>query len=336
MPFEFFRQGWLRVLRGLVALLGVIAIVGSGGGSLGFPPCEGPGCNEPPPPSPPEVRIEPPYVTALVGSSVTLTAMTANMSGTVHYQWQRAPGGGSAFVSIPDATNMTYTLSRVNLSDDGATFKVLAWTGDGTNTVEATSRITVSAVPGLVFQDQTFATADWVASAVPGPAPTLPPHGEEQVTSGGNPGDYRRMTVQIPAGAGTARVFHLLQTAVYDPPSQGAINVIDYAEDCLDFSGDLVSTESSMAIEQGGRRFVSNTDRSCSKSGWSAAPGRASLHAQDFRQFDGPACPVGASCPDFSTSGPPMRFGYWRITFAAPGDAGAHGIDNWKVTVWRR
>ena len=31
-----------------------------------------------------------------------------------------------------------------------------------------------------------------------------------------------------------------------------------------------------------------------------------------------------------------MRFGYWRIVFAAPGQSAAHGIDNWKVTVWKR
>jgi hypothetical protein len=31
-----------------------------------------------------------------------------------------------------------------------------------------------------------------------------------------------------------------------------------------------------------------------------------------------------------------MRFGYWRISYGMPGDTVAHGIDNWKVTVWRR
>ncbi len=31
-----------------------------------------------------------------------------------------------------------------------------------------------------------------------------------------------------------------------------------------------------------------------------------------------------------------LRFGYWRISFGVAGDSIAHGIDNWKVTVWRR
>lgn len=331
------RKWGRRALASLVALLGLAAIVGSGGGgSLGFPPCNEPWCNQPPPPPPPEVRIDPPYVTALVGSPITLTAVTANLTGTVSYAWKRSSDGGNTFAPIVDANARTYTLGSVNLGDDGAVFQVQAWTGDGAIRFVATSRLTVSAVPGLVFQDQAFAPSDWTASAVPGPAPTVPSHDEEQVASGGNPGTYRRMTLQIPAGTGSVLVFHSSQTARYDPPSQGAIKVVDYSEDCLDFDGDLVYTESRMAIEQDGRRFVSDTVGTCSKSGWSAAPSRASLRAEDFRQFDGPACPSGASCPDFSASGAPLRLGYWRITFGAPGDAGTHGIDNWKVTVWRQ
>ena len=31
-----------------------------------------------------------------------------------------------------------------------------------------------------------------------------------------------------------------------------------------------------------------------------------------------------------------MHFGFRRISYGVPGDAIAHGIDNWKVTVWRR
>lgn len=330
------RQWRLRALTGLVALLGVAAIVGSGGGSLGFPPCNEPWCNQPPPPPSPEVRIDPPYVTALVGRPVTLTAVTANLSGTVSYAWKRSSDGGNTFVAIADASARTYTLASVNLSDDGAVFQVQAWTGDGSVRYVATSRLTVSAVPGLVYQDGTFVPADWTASAVPGPAPAVPPHDETQEASGGNPDAYRRMTLQIPAGAGAASVFHFSQTALYDPAAQGAINVVDYAENCQDFDGDLVYTESSMALEQGGRRYVSNTDGTCSKSGWTSAPGRASLRAEDFRQFDGPACPTGASCPDFSAGGAPLRFGCLRTTFGGPGDGGTHGIDNWKVTVWRR
>ena len=177
-PFEVRVPLRLRVLPGLLAALGIVAIVGSGGGSLGFPPCNEPWCNEPPPPPAPEVRVDPPYVTALVGSAVTLTAVTANLSGTVSYAWKRSDDGGNTFVAIVGANARTYTLAGVNLGDDGEVFQVQAWTGDGAVRYVATSRLTVSAVPGLVYKDGTFAPADWAASAVPGPAPVVPPHDE--------------------------------------------------------------------------------------------------------------------------------------------------------------
>jgi hypothetical protein len=31
-----------------------------------------------------------------------------------------------------------------------------------------------------------------------------------------------------------------------------------------------------------------------------------------------------------------MRFGYWRSVPGQAAQAVAHGIDNWKVTVWKR
>jgi hypothetical protein len=69
-----------------------------------------------------------------------------------------------------------------------------------------------------------------------------------------------------------------------------------------------------------------------------ALPLQSSLAAQDFVLLDGPACGAGDSCPDFSASAAPLRFGFVRNSQALAGVAGtiAHGIDNWKVTVWRR
>jgi len=61
------------------------------------------------------------------------------------------------------------------------------------------------------------------------------------------------------------------------------------------------------------------------------------LSYQWSRSPDGnPPCAAGESCPDFSATAAPMRFGYWRISYGMTGDTIAHGIDNWKVTVWRR
>jgi hypothetical protein len=328
-------------LRGLalagIASLGLMSIVGSGGGALGFPPCEGIYCGggSPPPPLP-SARVQPPYVTALVGTPVTFTAEASDFTGTLSYQWRRSSDGGSTFVEITGATGKSHLLPSVNLGDDGAVFSVAVRGANGSVTSKV-GRLTVSATPGIEFQDGEFVPSNWVASPVVGPGQLPFVHTEEFIATDGNPGGFRKMVVQLPQGAGSARVFHAALSATYEPAKQGAVRVIDYAEDCRAFqSSENTFTESSLVIEQGGRRYLSDTSGSCIAQAWGAVASRSSLGLNDFRLFDGPACNAGESCPDFSSSAAPMRFGYWRISYGMPGDTVAHGIDNWKVTVWRR
>jgi hypothetical protein len=119
--------------------------------------------------------------------------------------------------------------------------------------------------------------------------------------------------------------------------AQGAIHVIDYAEDCIALQNSgSESTQSSLAIEQAGRHDVSDQSGVCTQTSWATVADRASQVAANLHQIDGPACGAGESCPDFSASGPPMRFGYFRIVIGVQANVIAHGIDNGKVTVWRR
>jgi hypothetical protein len=327
------------LIRGLalacITVLGLVTIVGSGGGgALGFPPC---------PPSlcdggsvtVPAAFIQPAYITALVGTLVTYTVNTSNTTGSLIYQWRRSSDGGATYSDIVGATGSSYSLAGVNLSDDGAVFLVVVHAGNGT--VQAISHLVVSATPGVVFEDGELLPANWLVSPIVDAIHPLFVHIEEHFTSGGNPGAFQKMTFQLAQGSGSARVIYTSLSSIYDPVLQGAIHVIDYAEDCIAFqSGGTTYTQSNLLIEQLGRRYVSNTPNSCVLGTWSAAASRASLVAQDFQLFDGPACSVGESCPDFSASAMPMRFGYWRVSFGVGGDSIAHGIDNWKVTVWRR
>lgn len=328
-----FRTGVRAALLAAIIVLGLVAIVGSGGGSLGFPPCGPPICSDGPYVPPPEASMTAPRVTALVGTTATFSVTTQNTTGPLSYQWSRSNDGGTTYVEIPGATLSTYTTPTLNLSDDGAQFKVVVLP----NVLVRVGRLTVSAVPGLVFQDGEFVPSDWLASAVANPAPTVPVHSEEQLASGGNPGAYRRMVFTIPQGTGSARVFYTSVSAAYQPQSQGAINVIDYAEDCILLSTSAtVYAESQFFIEQAGRRYLTSTTPTCALTRWAAVTVLGSLTAQDFYRFDGPVCGAGESCPDFSANGAPMQFGYLRAVLGLPGDSIAHGIDNWKVTVWRR
>ncbi len=100
----------------------------------------------------------------------------------------------------------------------------------------------------------------------------------------------------------------------------------------------MKTTRSALLLEQGGRRYAANLRDSYTRiaSFWAVSQESVSLRTNDFSQVDGPACQTGESCPDFSSSAAPMRFGYWRLSSGPQGDSIAHGIDNWKVTVWKR
>ena len=162
------------------------------------------------------------------------------------------------------------------------------WTGDGAVRYVATSRLTVSAVPVLVYQDGTFAPA-WTASAVPGSAPTVPSHEETQVASGGS-GAYRDDGADLRRD-GSASVFHFSRRRSTTRRRRARSTSSTTRKTALDFGGDLVYTESRRVSSRPVAASFRNTDGSCSKSGWSPTP-RPASRAEDFRQFDGPACPA--------------------------------------------
>jgi hypothetical protein len=94
-------------------------------------------------------------------------------------------------------------------------------------------------------------------------------------------------------------------------------------------------------IEQAGRKYVASSLRPweryriyCGENTWRQMR-RSSLGSRDFALAAGPECNVGQSCPDFSAAGQPMRFGYERW-LSGGAVSMTHGIDNWKVTVWKR
>jgi hypothetical protein len=336
---------WLRALAlTVISALGIVAIVGSGGGSIGgIPPYTGPGAGSQPTPRV-TVVVEPAYVTALVGTLVTFTAEVPNADSSITYQWARSFDGGKSFVDIAGATGRSYSLNGVTLGDDAAVFRVRVKASSSLyGSPIALVHLAVSAWQGVVFEDGDFPLENWIASTKTDEGAPSIAHSEERITSGGNPGAFRQMFVQLISQAGG--VFHASQSVAYDPASAGQIYVIDYEEDCMIIQRGttMVSTTSRLMIEQAGRRYVPSGLRlgersgfdSCASTSWSLMQ-RSSLGSQDFTLFDGPACGAGESCPDFSATGQPIRFGYIRSSSGGPGASITHGIDNWKVTVWRR
>ena len=332
------RSEWLRRLAlATVVALGIASIIGSGGGiglTSDCPP--GMSCDAPPPVL--TVSVQPPYATALVGSAVTFTATAFDAAGAVTYQWSRSSDGGTSFLDLPGATARALTLAAVNLADDGAIYRVTA-RDTSPIVAHAGARLSVSATPGLVFRDTEFNPADWVATPLGLGSVPAAAHSEDTPASGGNPGAFRRMVIEVPPQSGGGRVYYTSLVATYDPATQGAIRLIDYAEDSISLQPNVSTyTDSAMLLEQAGRRYVANQRADVNvpiSTSWSSSQSRASLRAADFGMVDGPACQPGETCPDFSAQGAPMRFGYWRFSFGIQGDRIAHGIDNWQVTVWR-
>lgn len=331
---------WTRRLAlTFIAGAGVASIVGSGGGiGVGFP---GGICDVYPDscgPLPPTVAIEPARATVQVGSAQTFTAQPTGFADPT-YQWQRSADGGRTFVDIAGATASSYTLAGANLGDDTAVFHVVTRPrGSSGPVAEASSRLAVSSAPGIVFSDGEFDVAGWRVSEVSTPPDNGAIHTEERVASGGNPDAYRRMTHTMPATQRSLGVLNLSNSAVYDPTLLGAIHVIDYTEDCalLSAGNPIFQVYPSLLIEQAGRRYrPKQLAPACYLTTWTAMRGATSLAASDFDLLDGPACSAGQSCPDFSASAAPIRLGFLRFASANTTPT-VHGIDNWKVTVWRR
>jgi hypothetical protein len=331
------RLGRLVVLAG-IGLAGLISIVGSGGGSVGFAPCGPPLCDSGEAnPQPLAVSIEPADATAQVGAAVTFDAVESSHYGNLSYQWRRSADGGVNFVDIEGAVGSSLTLSGVNLADDGAIFLVVA-RASGSLTAQAVARLSVSATPPRTYQDGEFDLSGWtVVPWIPPGTPAFTPS-VERVAGGGNPGAFLKTSLTMPSGIGSVTVLYLSNHAVHDPAVDGAILGVDYAEDCAALlRGTATSVQSFLLIEQSGRRYLSPTAAAaCLSSTWKTVANRSALRATDFTQLDGSACPAAQACPDFSATAAPLRLGFARVTRSYPNESSADGIDNWQVSVWRR
>jgi hypothetical protein len=199
-------------------------------------------------------------------------------------------------------------------------------------------------LPGLIFQDGEFQPDNWEATVFVDPSNGAA-FAVDQLPTGGNPGAFRKMTHTLPlgvAGAGGPVAYHAHKTATYDPAVQGAIYVIDYQEDSSILVSPLRSNPlvSHLLLEQDGRRYLASfpNQQLIPPTPWTTLR-RIGLLATDFVIADGSPCGANEACQDFSAGGKPIRFGYRRdattglVVTAATIES---GIDNWKVTVWRR
>ncbi len=345
-------QAWRVLAQLCVIALGLIAIVGSGGGgALGLPDTSclntPQGCGGTPvtPPQPTAtVTAEPGIVQ--VGTAVTFTASTDATSPT--YRWCRQPKGATSCADIVGATGASYTLAAANLGDDGAGFQVSIHGSNGD--AVAGSVIAVSSMPPVAFTDTEFADGDWRLAALANPALPGFKFSASRTSSGGNPGAFRLLSVDLPLELRAVNLFNT-RAVPYDPSLQGAIYLIEFSLDCNNIAVSLDPNSANFrnywlpTLEQGARRFLpyDSAGITCFAGGWYSR-GWLGLGATAFRLVDGPACGAAETCPDFSSQGAPIHLGLaYNVELRSPLPAASaasaphfeQGLDNWKATVWR-
>jgi hypothetical protein len=182
----------------------------------------------------------------------------------------------------------------------------------------ATAMTTAQAV---TFSDGVFLDSQWAMSVVPG---SLVGQMTEQILSGGNPGEYKRVAT---INNNFTYNFHKRAAFVYDPSVSGAISTIDWGMDYKNFNTFGQGQGFALALMQGGTIYrhlgYFTTDdqylgwQSVSQSGFGS-----SAFGNDFSGF---------STPNFTASGSAITFGF--MTSNGFADTVDVGYDNYRVTI---
>lgn len=185
----------------------------------------------------------------------------------------------------------------------------------------------------VTFFDGTFNDTDWaVLTETADNGGTV----NAYQTSGppvGNPSPYRYIenTVNGTSKKSSVWGFHKYISGVYDPQTQGAIASIDYCEDSIMFRGWGEGQATGPALVQGGVVYYYQPYLFCNQGTWTTQ----SLYSLTAVDFERPYWTGSTDHPDFSGSGEPITFGFWRgnSTLSSVGYTIYAGIDNWSLCV---
>lgn len=179
----------------------------------------------------------------------------------------------------------------------------------------------------VTFQDSTMADADWGIELV-----GLGDSTGVQVPFG-NPGTGRQVTVTVAQGLGNSlRAWHKFgttQATTFNPPTQGAIPLLQFSIDYLTLSGPGHGQGLAIALKQGSVIYYASPLLPTIENAWRTHAG--SVTAANFVRADGLA-----GTPDFSASGARIRFGFLAFGNADPSGAGHQSesvYDNFLVQV---
>ena len=186
-----------------------------------------------------------------------------------------------------------------------------------------------------VFSDGTFADANWSFVAfVTGNGGSV----EASQDAGGNPAPSRRIRVTVsnsPPAPAFSAVFgaHFNALATWDPQARGPIATVDFLEEASLLQGFGDGQATGLAIRQNGMVYIRQAGIT-PDTAWTPKESLNVPASGVVEIFDGGS--NGASHPDFSASGAPLEFGFYRADSTSPGANGyfiVAAIDNWTVRV---
>lgn len=274
--------------------------------------------------------------------------------------------GQSTFgtTSVADQTKLVGDLNAIVAANPSATTLLTHITSTETDLADCISKVTgdVNAVRSDIakleddlggqplvqgtFTDTTFNDADWETILIPtGTGGTA---SAQQVTTGGDLGPFRSITISLNAPGQTAdsqvAVFSGKLDALWYPGAAnapagethtGPISSVDYSEYAKFLDGHGNGQFTGLALKQGGVVYFVQQSRGAYSPDftWIAKPVTAIVPTDFIAIINGNG--VNAH-PDFSAAGTPIEFGFIRIISSPAGNVAATrtaGIDNWAVTV---
>lgn len=180
------------------------------------------------------------------------------------------------------------------------------------------------------FLDSTFNDTDWQSETIiSGQGGTV---AAQQRDVMGEIGSFREITNtvhQASKGVNSDVIgLHWRVGASYNPQVQGAITAIDYSEDAILIDGFGQGQAAGLALRQNQQIYLPVSRLITPEPGWTHKE-LNDLQAQDF-------VAVGTTDqhPDFSATGAPIQFGFFRANTTTNAQYSIiGGIDNWSASI---
>jgi hypothetical protein len=182
-----------------------------------------------------------------------------------------------------------------------------------------------TAVGSIIFADGTFASGDWNSFMIVGSFPVNASF--FQSATGGNPGPFHQATLNLGSHSGGWGVVN--RQFVHAPATDGEITSIDFSFDTFaDPPSQSPIFIRLLAIQDGISYASIPFGRAPNPNGQWVSFAFSGLTASDF------SIPAGGSgSPNFSSSGNPIRFGYFASGSVALAGPARGGVDNVSIGI---